>query len=527
MGRYTPTRREILINSSPYEKRVAILENNHLAEIFYSYPESDVFVGNIYKGVVNAVLPGLQAAFVDLGLEKAGFLHVEDVLDRTKRLRREFDDDDDSKSASTKPETIDNLLKIGQEILVQITKAPISTKGPRITTHLTLAGRFLVCMPTTDFVGVSKKSRDHNHRRNLRKMVQKLKGKGIGYIVRTLGLNESEEEFIKQMEILESKWEICRKKAEVTEAPGLVLEESSTIETSLRDYFSENVEAVLIDNKEEFESVKNYVKVLSPDKVDKVHYFKKDISIFDYYGLEEELEKTFESKVHLRRGGYLVIEQTEALVSIDVNTGGKVRGSDQSKNIIETNIDAAWEIAKQIRLRDLGGLIIIDFIDMEKEEDVLSVENEFKKAIRQDKSPIHFALISQFGLMELTRKRTRPNTVKHQSKICPTCQGNRYIPKNGIVMASIDRWLRRFKADSKVNKINIILHPNLIAAVTAARGYIVKYWEMKHKLAISLFEDEQQSVVDFRIFETESGNEITHQYLTSYNEEPPANLDEE
>lgn len=263
MGRNIKVRRQILINVTPYEKRIAILDDNHLGEIFYEHPDGAVLIGSIYKGVVNAVLPGLQAAFVDLGHGKAGFLHVEDVGDRMRRLRNEYDDGEAEPKSNTKSETIDSLLKVGQEILVQVTKEPIGNKGPRLTTHISLAGRFLVCMPNTDFVGISKKSKGFQRRRELKKIIHGLKGPGVGYIVRTLGLKESKEELAKQMEILESKWELCKQRAETYEAPCLIFRESNFSETTLRDYFSQNVDKVIIDNREEYDSVINYLKVLT------------------------------------------------------------------------------------------------------------------------------------------------------------------------------------------------------------------------------------------------------------------------
>ncbi|MDB5051588.1 MAG: ribonuclease, Rne/Rng family [Fibrobacteres bacterium] len=510
LNRPLKSKREILINVRPYEKRIAILEDGRLAEIVYERPESNRLVGNIYKGVVNAVLPGLQAAFVDIGLEKAGFLHVEDVAGRPN-LEDYDDDEGDARPAPRQDEgkTIDQLLKTGQEILVQVTKEPISTKGPRLTAHLSFAGRFLVCMPGTDFIGVSKKSRDPQQRRTLKKLIRDLKSPECGYIVRTIGLNESENEFGIQMKQLEGKWETCKAQSELVQAPSLVHQESDSSETTLRDYFSEDVDAVWIDDKTEHKTVVSFLKVLSADMVDKVKLYEGDLSLFDHFGIEEELEKTFARRVQLKRGGYLIIDQTEALVSIDVNTGGKVRGRDQGKNIVETNIDAAWEVAKQMRLRDLGGLIVVDFIDMDSEEDKENVVREFKKAIRIDKSPVSFSNLSQFGLMEITRKRVRPNVVKEQSNVCPTCKGDGYIPSMETVVGSIDRWLRRFRAKRGEKEITMALHPQMIAHVVENRGVIVKYWERSHNIRIQLVEDENSNFSEFRIFSTGSGDEIT------------------
>jgi ribonuclease G len=314
------SRREILINVRPYEKRIAILEDGRLSEVFYERPDSSRLVGDVYKGVVNAVLPGLQAAFVDLGLEKAGFLHVEDVENRSLLDDSMADDDDDDEGhgrseSEEAGKPIDQLLKVGQEVLVQITKEPIGTKGPRLTTHLSFAGPFLVCMPGSDFIGVSKKARDSQHRRALKRMIRELRSPECGYIVRTNGLNESEAEFAKQMKILEAKWEACKQAAATLSAPSLVHKESDSSETTLRDYFSEDVDAVWIDDRTECATVVGYLKVLSPDKVGKVKLYTGDESLFDHFGIEDELEKNFQRRVPLKRGGYLLIDRTEAPVS--------------------------------------------------------------------------------------------------------------------------------------------------------------------------------------------------------------------
>ncbi len=508
------SKREILINVRPYEKRIAILEDGRLSEVFYERPDSSRLVGDVYKGVVNAVLPGLQAAFVDLGLEKAGFLHVEDVENRSLLDDSMADDEDEDEGRPrTEPEEtgkpIDQLLKVGQEVLVQITKEPIGTKGPRLTTHLSFAGPFLVCMPGSDFIGVSKKARDPQHRRALKRMIRELKSPECGYIVRTNGLNESEAEFAKQMKILEAKWEACKQAAATLPSPSLVHKESDSSETTLRDYFSEDVDAVWIDDRTECATVVGYLKVLSPDKVGKVKLYTGDESLFDHFGIEEELEKNFQRRVPLKRGGYLLIDRTEALTAIDVNTGGKVRGRDQAKNILETNLDAAWEVAKQMRLRDMGGLLVVDFIDMDSEEDKEAVVREFKKAIRQDTAPVSFAPLSQFGLMEITRKRIRPDAVQEQTLVCPTCHGSGYIPSRELVLASIDRWLRRHRAKKGTPDISLALNPHMIEMLIDNRAQIFKYLETTHKARIQLLEDDEANLDEFHVYVTKSGEELT------------------
>jgi len=339
-------------------------------------------------------------------------------------------------------------------------------------------------------------------------MIRKLKSPDCGYIVRTNGLSESEAEFQKQIKILEAKWGACKEASAVVQAPDLVYQESDSSETTLRDFFSEDVDAVWIDDKDECRTVVNYLKVLSSDKVGKVKLYTGDISLFDHFGIEEELEKTFQRRAPLKRGGYLLIDRTEALTAIDVNTGGKVRGRDQGKNILETNVDAAWEVAKQMRLRDLGGLVVVDFIDMESNEDQENVVREFKKAIRQDKAPISFSPLSQFGLMEITRKRVRPDAVQEQTLACPTCKGAGYIPSRESILASIDRWLRRHRAKQGEKDLTLSLNTGMIDFLTENRAVAFKYLEQAHHSKIQLVEDDDANIDEFHFYATKTGEEI-------------------
>jgi ribonuclease G len=302
------------------------------------------------------------------------------------------------------------------------------------------------------------------------------------------------------MSLLQAKWDLCKSTQAKVQAPTLVHQESDSSETTIRDYFHDEVDSVWVDDRDEHKTIANYLGVLSADQVSKVKLYTGDLSLFDHFGIEEELEKTFMRKVPLKRGGYLVIDRAEALTAIDVNTGGKVRGRDQAKNILETNMDSAWEVAKQMRLRDLGGLIVIDFIDMDDEESRENVVKEFKKAIRQDKSPISFSSISQFGLMEVTRKRIRPDAVQEQSNACPTCHGAGYVPSKESVVGHIDRWLRRFRAKKGDDQLSLVLHPDMISHVLENRAAIFKYWERMHKCRIQLVEDDDANFAEYRFF---------------------------
>lgn len=505
-------KREILISKTPYDQRIAVLENGELMELVVESKETERVLGNIYKGVVQKVLPGLQAAFIDMGLEKAGFLHVDDVIDRNIQLRRDFGDEDDKTADRGVKPTIDQLLIEGQEIMVQVTKEPISTKGARLTTHILFPGRFLVCMPGTDFIGVSKKERDHSKRRKLKGLVRKLKSENVGYIVRTNGLNESDREIETQMRSLEAKWAMTKSAFEEAEQYACIYQESDSTETTLRDYFSDNTDFVYVDNHQEYRAMRSYLRVLSPDKMDRIKLWSGDQSLFEQFKIEDEYEKTLHRTVKLKRGGSLVIEQTEALVSIDINTGPKVHGKNQAKNILETNIDACHEIARQMRYRDMGGLMIIDFIDMESEEDRQTINNEFKKSIRKDKTPVSFVPISPFGLMEVTRKRVRSNLLTEKTNACPTCHGRGYVYSTETTLSQVDRWLARSQKDGTHKKITLVLNEKLIEIMIENRGQYFKYLEDRYGLELDLVEWDKAQINEFHMFDTDSGDEITQKY---------------
>ncbi len=504
-------KRGILISLSPYEKRIAIMENGELAELVVEGVSSQRTLGNIYKGVVQKVLPGLKAAFIDMGLEKAGFLHQNDVIDRNAVLHREFGDDEDSQGA-VEELSIDQMLEEGQEIMVQVIKEPISTKGARLTTHLSFAGRFLVCMPNTNFVGVSKRERDGQRRRELKRIVRRLKSRDVGYIVRTNGLGESEAEIAKQISVLESKWELTKENFENYPPETCIYQESDSVETTIREYFSDDTDYIYVDDKDEYHIMRDYVKVLSPDKMKKIKLWSSNESLFEHFKIEDDYERTLSRSVRLPRGGNLIIEQTEALVSIDVNTGPKVHGKDQAKNILETNIDACHEISKQLRLRDIGGLVVIDFIDMDSDEDRETINNEFRRAIRSDKAPICYIPISQFGLMEVTRKRVRSNLMTEKTTTCSACGGSGFVYSLETTISLIDRCLARAHRRGNHKHITLLLSSPIIEVFTQDLARYFHYLEHKHSVKLDLVEDESAPSSHFAMYDTKTGEEITELY---------------
>ena len=498
-------KREILISKTPYEKRIAIMEDGELVELVVEGVSSNRVLGNIYKGVVQKVLPALKAAFIDIGMEKAGFLHQEDAMDRSELLRREYGDDDED-GVSAKEVPIDEILKEGQEIMVQVVKEPISTKGARLTTHLSFAGRFLVCMPGTNFIGVSKRERDPAKRREFKKVVRRLKGRDVGYIVRTNGLNESEFEISKQMRELESKWEETKFNFENQPAETCIYEESDSIEQTVREYFSDNTDVVYIDNRDEYFALRDYLQRLSPDKLDKVKFWNEDVSLFESFKIENDYARSLQRKVPLfaggKRMGWLTLEQTEALVSIRV---------DVPQVTAENSVVICQEIAKQLRLRDVGGLIIIKFPEFASDAVRPLVYTEFRKAIRRDKAPISPSPVSAFGLMEVTRKRVRVNLMTEKTEVCSVCCGGGRIGSLNGTLGMIDRWMSRAHNKGRLRDVTLVVSPAVVDELCKNDCNVYRYLEAKHFMKINLVEDAHAHVNQYWMYD-KNNEDITELY---------------
>ena len=389
---------EIIINSNPREIRVALVENNQLAEIFVEHKTKKGIVGNIYKGLVTKILPGMQVAFVDIGLEKAGFLYVGDI-DVIDLIEFENDDEDSdgmelgkNKGDSSQEEgkssrmtgqgiPIQDLLKEGQDIVVQVAKNPLGTKGARITSFITLAGRHIVYMPTINQVSVSRRIEDEEEKNRLKNLVAEIGRPDEGYIIRTAGLGRQKEDFLSDVNFLHKLWDNLQGRSDNQTAPCLLYEDLNLIVRSIRDLFNEDVERLVIDSKVDYEKCVEFCSSYLPHLVDKIELYKEPVPIFDYYGIEIEINRALGRKIWLKSGGFITIDQTEALVAIDVNTGKFVGHTDPEETILKTNLEAVKEIVYQLRLRNIGGIIIVDFIDMAKEESKEIVWNSLTPGI--------------------------------------------------------------------------------------------------------------------------------------------------
>ncbi|MEC8957268.1 MAG: Rne/Rng family ribonuclease [Nitrospinota bacterium] len=488
---------EIFINSNQREIRVALMESNLLVELFIEHKSHKGIVGNIYKGKVTKILPGMQVAFVDIGLDKAGFLYVGDIdiidmLDLEDPLETpiiaEEDKDHPFEGKPGRPNhdiKIQNILKEGQEILVQIAKNPLGTKGARITNYITLPGRHLVYMPTVNHISVSRRIEDENEKERLKKLVSEVGNDGEGYIVRTAGQDAEKSDFQSDINFLHRLWENLKKKSEGISGPYLVYEDLNLIFRSIRDLFTNDTQRLVIDSKSDFKKCLEFCSSYMPHLSDKVELYKDPMPIFEHYGVEPDINRALDRTIWLKSGGYIIIDQTEALVAIDVNTGKFVGHSDPEDTILQTNLEALKEVVYQLRLRNIGGIIIVDFIDMANEESKEIVSNALKQALKSDRSRTRILKISELGLVEMTRKRVRESLVQTLCDPCDYCEGKGYIKSPSTVCYEIIREIQRRGTDNITNKkLEIKVHPIIYDMLFEEDSGLLEEMEKQNNLEI-------------------------------------------
>ncbi|MBD0305972.1 MAG: Rne/Rng family ribonuclease, partial [Nitrospiraceae bacterium] len=444
-----------------------VLDNGVVTDLFGDRAKHKDFVGNIYKGKVAKVLPGMQAAFVDIGLEKAAFVHVSDLsLDAEPgdMLVDAEEDDKDSdmlrpKRQSAKP--IEQLLTEGQELMVQISKGPIGTKGPRVTTYVSLPGRYLVFMPNVEHIGVSRRIARDEERARLKDIMRRVRRPGCGYIVRTVSEGVKEDELKSDVDFLHVLWQDILTNREKYGAPALLHTDLSLSFRVVRDLFGRKVDRLWIDSREEYEAVRDFVQRFSPEQTSRIHFYDKDERLFDHLGVEQEIVRAMSRKVWLKSGGHLVIDHTEAMTVIDVNTGRFVGKRDQEETILRNNLEAAKEVAYQIKLRGIGGIIIVDFIDMEREKNRDKVYHALVDAMASDKARTRVSRISDLGLIEISRERVREDLLRSLSEPCHYCEGRGYTKSPTTVVYEIFRDIRRIGQTADHQRIVIGAHPTV------------------------------------------------------------------
>lgn len=477
---------DIIINACSVETRVALMINNQLVELHLERNKDRGIVGNIYKGRVVRVLPGMQAAFVDIGMDRAAFLYVRDVVDDFDELKL-----DDAKTFFHRDEQpIQDLLQEGQEVLAQVSKEPIGLKGAQITSHISLAGRYLVHLPAARKLGISRRIESEKKRAQLKSIMAKILPEDHGgFIVRTASENREEKDLKTDMDYLVQTWEDIQNRKKNKPAPSLIHQELPLAMRAVRDLFTDDFDRLIVDNADLYEDLLELLDRMLPQSKSAVHLYEYDEPIFDHYNIELEISKALDRKVWLKSGGYISIDQTEALTSVDVNTGRYVGQRNFDETIFKTNLEAVKEVVYQLRLRNIGGLIIIDFIDMERRSDQEKVFHALDKALKNDKMKTTILKISELGLVEMTRKRVRENLTQVLCEPCPYCEGRGYIKSKHSVCYELFREIRKEGTRFKGQDIILYVHPAVAELLYDPERETIEQLEREYNLKITIKAD--------------------------------------
>lgn len=470
---------EIIIDAGILETRVALLEDKELVEVYIERPYTGRMVGNIYKGKVCSVLPGMQAAFIDIGYDKNAFLYIGDAVPQ-----KEFSEEDDEDCQDIKDYNIDEILRPGQELTVQVIKEPIGSKGPRVTTHITLPGRHIVLLPNADYTGVSRRIENESERNKLRKIAEKLKPKGMGLIVRTASEGKSEDDFSHDLNFLIKLWESIKQREFSGPIPRCIHKDLNLIYRSVRDLFTWDIDRFVINDRTQYTKVLELVDMISPALKYRVEYFSKNYDLFEYYQIESKISRALSRKVWLKCGGYIVVDRTEALTVIDVNTGKYVGNHNLEETVLKTNLEAAGEIAKQIRLRDIGGIIIIDFIDMHEHEHQQMVLDALKHALKRDRTKTTVVGMTGLGLIEMTRKKVRQELSTVLTTECTHCGGTGRILSPEAMARNFEKEIVQYFGQTTAGAVQVEVHPSIADVLNEDEEGIVRLEEAYGKKII-------------------------------------------
>ena len=521
-GRFLLMKNQIIIHSSGNQTRIALLENNELAQLFIETEENQRTVGNIHVAKVHKVLSGIRAAFIDMGTPKDAFLHFSDAGDHLDEYVTKLNGADAIPSHARKDlsnkENLSNvekqilagkILRTGQKLLVQIVKEPIGSKGPRISTDITIAGRFLVLIPMGDYIAVSKKIGHYKERRRLKGILNNMVPDGFGVIVRTVANGQDKKAMEDDLRNVLQKWEQIVDKLEDAKPPSLLYRDLNMTESLIRDLFAKNYDRVLIDDPEMYRQIKSYVGQIAPQMVPNVQLYKGKEHIFDYMKIAHDVNSIFSPRVRMKSGGYLIFEQTEAMYVVDVNSGPYAAKQRQEDNSLKTNLEAAREIAKQLRLRDIGGIIVVDFIDLRDDKNRKKIYDELKKEFVKDPAKTNVIGMSDFGLVQITRQRIRPSVVNSVSKVCPVCGGSGNVVTQDTILTDIETWLSKFKHNTNYRAVDLYVNPYLKSVLN--KGVMSTHWKwmVKYRIKISFIGDESVSLNEFRATLVGSDIDIT------------------
>ncbi len=509
--------KEVIINAESLEIRVAVLEDGKLEEFTIERTSDERLVGSIYKGKVRNLEDGLKAAFVDIGFEKNAFLHYWDIVPSSFDSGVELVERGERKRDKPRitHKDIPRLYPPGSDIIVQVTKGPIGTKGPRVTTNLVLPGRYLVLLPNSDQSGISRKIENQEERHRLKKILRELTiPEGMGVIIRTVGEGQQARYFVRDLALLLEVWKDIQENIQTRPSPSCVFQEPDLIERTVRDFLTEDVERIVVDHPPEFERMRTMIAKISRRSMDKVKVYSDHQPIFDRFNISRQLENTFSRQVHLKSGGYIVVDETEALVAIDVNTGRHKSGKDQESTILKVNIEAADEICRQLRLRNMGGLIVLDFIDMKSRRDQQSVYQRMKEGLRRDRAKTHILPISQLGLMEMTRQRHTESVRAAVYDDCPYCKGRGKV-KSALTMSveiqrKLGEILKQRPRDESDYQLRIVVNPSVLDRLRTEDEKLLIELEKRYFGKLSFRADTSVHAEQFKIY-----NAVTNEELAS------------
>jgi ribonuclease G len=537
-------KKEIVINETADQIRIAITEDGRLAEIFVESPGKERMVGDIHLGKVARVMPGIRAAFIDVGQKQDAFLHFSDVdpnIDDYSSLigeeDSEIDDDDDDDEAETttasassqaahpqgsprpqvaqRPQRFPQReihLERGQSIIVQITKEPVGKKGVRVTSKVSLPGRYVVLLPFDGRIGVSKKVYNFKEKKRLKRIVRSMLPPGFGLIIRTVAEGKEEELLKNDLGQLIKTWREIEKSVKTEQPPVLLYKDLSTVSSVIRDLFNNEVQRVVVDSRRLYKEITTYVKWFAPTLVDKIEFYRGKTPIFDVFGVAKDMQESLGRRVALRSGGYLVIDVTEAMTVIDVNSGRYAANKEQEQNSLRTNLEASREILRQLRLRDIGGIIVIDFIDLEDERNKRKVFDELRREFRHDRAKATVLPMTEFGLVQITRQRIRQSIMQSFSESCPVCAGTGIVQSRATILTELTGWLGKLKSEGHSRRVKLIVHPYMASYLKEGKPSHLVNLMWKNKILIKLEPNATVPVNTFKVFSLSEKRDITEDF---------------
>ena len=503
------TNKSIYINSTIGSTRAATLENSTLTDLYIDFPDHKKMVGNIYKGKVQNVIPGMQAAFIDIGFHINAFLPFTEISDINKLNNISFSIDDDKNNTKNHDKKV--KMEIGDEIMVQVIKEPFLGKGPRVTTELSLAGNLIVLVPNQNYIGISKKISDKYERKRLKNIILDFKPKNFGIIVRTIGTSKNQKTIKSDFQNLLSEWDEINSKFMLNDAPEQIYNDYNFSKIVVRDLFTDDIDKLTIDNKSIYKRIYKNIKSINPAQTKKLHLYKNKIPIFDNNNIENQISKSLKNKVWLKSGAYLIIDHTEAMVVIDVNSGRFIGKKSHEENSLAINIESVNEIAKQLRIRDIGGLIVIDFIDLMNEKNRKKVYDTFKRLLKKDRAKVSISEFSDFGLLQMTRQRVGLSLLYSLTDECKVCKGLGRIESSDFLITKIENWIKRFKSKNNDRRLILYVNKHIYEYITKTREKTINSLIFKNWIWIELKIDDSINSNQFKVYSKKRKKDVTNE----------------